>query len=217
VADDGCGIDPQELGRIFEPFFSKKRTGESSGSGLGLAIVHGVVKEHDGFIDVVTTPGKGTSFSLYFPLARAKPEAVKPAAAAALRPARLLVVDDEEFQLQTSRRVLTDLGYEVDTTASGDYAHDLFRRAAVTGKNPYDLVIMDMVLAEPDDGLQVVERIRQLFPQQKAIMVSGHAPNERAELAVEKGLVWLAKPYTAQALTQAVERALAIQDGDGRA
>jgi len=213
VADDGCGIEPQELGRIFEPFFSKKRTGESSGSGLGLAIVHGVVKEHEGFIDVVTEPGKGTTFHLYFPLARAKPEAIKPAVATALRPARLLVVDDEEFQLQTSKRVLSDFGYEVDSVASGERAHELFSQAAPTGKSPYDLVIMDMVLGETHDGLQVIESIRRLFPQQRAIVVSGHAPNERAELAVEKGLLWLAKPYTAQALTRVVERALAGTDG----
>jgi DNA-binding LacI/PurR family transcriptional regulator/signal transduction histidine kinase/CheY-like chemotaxis protein len=217
VADDGCGIEPQELGRIFEPFFSKKRTGDSSGSGLGLAIVHGVVKEHEGFLDVVSEPGRGTTFNLYFPLAKAKPESASPAVAAAVRPARLLVVDDEEFQLQTSKRVLSDFGYEVDTVASGERALEAFRQATPAGRSPYDLVIMDMVLEEAHDGLQIIERIRRLFPHQKAIVVSGHAPSERAELAVEKGLLWLPKPYTAQALTRAVERALLGKDGEDRA
>ena len=68
VSDDGCGIGPQEVGRVFEPFFTKKRVNETSGSGLGLAIVHGVVKEHEGFIDVVSAPGLGTTISLYLPL-----------------------------------------------------------------------------------------------------------------------------------------------------
>ena len=67
VSDDGCGIEPHELGQVFEPFFTKKRVKETSGSGLGLAIVHGVVKEHRGFIDIASTPGVGTSISLYLP------------------------------------------------------------------------------------------------------------------------------------------------------
>src|SRR6185369_14671222 len=68
VSDDGCGIGPEEVGRVFEPFFSKKRVNEMSGSGLGLAIVHGVVKEHEGFVDVVSAPGVGTTITLYLPI-----------------------------------------------------------------------------------------------------------------------------------------------------
>ena len=71
VSDDGCGIERRDLGQVFEPFFTKKRAQEPSGSGLGLAIVHGVVKEHEGFIDVTSTPGVGTTISLYLPLVMA--------------------------------------------------------------------------------------------------------------------------------------------------
>jgi DNA-binding NtrC family response regulator len=91
---------------------------------------------------------------------------------------------------------------------SGLRACEVFSQAAQTGKSPYDLVILDMVLNERLDGLQVFELIQRLFPAQKAIVASGHAPNERTELAVNKGLIWLAKPYPIQALTQAVERVL---------
>jgi DNA-binding LacI/PurR family transcriptional regulator/signal transduction histidine kinase/ActR/RegA family two-component response regulator len=209
VSDDGCGIESLELARVFEPFFTKKRMGESSGSGLGLAIVHGVVKEHDGFIDVTSFPGTGTTFSLYFPLAQVVPERREQLAVAPRRHARILVVDDETIQLQTCRRVLVHLGYEVDIMQSGLRACEVFSQAAQTGKRPYDLVILDMVLNEMLDGLQVFELIQRLFPAQKAIVASGHAPNERAELAVNQGLIWLAKPYTVEALTQAVERVLA--------
>ena len=208
VGDDGCGIEPLELGRIFEPFFSTKRTGESTGSGLGLAIVHGVVKEHEGFIDVASAPGKGTTFALHFPLARATQTVTEPSAVASRGPARILVVDDEGIQLRTCRRVLTAMGHQVDIIESGSRAYQAFRRAAETGKSPYDLVVMDMVLGERLDGLQVFELIWRLFPEQKGILASGHAPNERADLAVNQGLLWLAKPYTVEALTRAVARAL---------
>jgi signal transduction histidine kinase/CheY-like chemotaxis protein len=208
VSDDGCGIEPLELARVFEPFFTKKRVGESSGSGLGLAIVHGVVKEHDGFIDVTSVPGTGTTFSLYLPLVPAVLAGREPRAVVPRRHAKILVVDDEMIQLQTCRRVLVHLGYEVDTMQSGLRACEVLSQAAPMGQSPYDLLVLDMVLNEVLDGLQVFELIQRLFPAQRAIVASGHAPNERAELAVSKGLIWLAKPYTVEALTQAVERVL---------
>jgi DNA-binding LacI/PurR family transcriptional regulator/signal transduction histidine kinase/ActR/RegA family two-component response regulator len=209
VGDNGCGIEPQDLGRIFEPFFSRKRTGESSGSGLGLAIVHGVVKEHEGFIDLTSVPGKGTTFALYFPQAQSTQELEVTAPAKPRGPAKILIVDDDTIQRRTCRRVLTEMGYQVDAMESGLRAYQVFRRAAPTGKSPYDLVVMDVVLGETLDGLQIFELIQRLYPHQKAIIASGHAANERVELAVEKGLVWLAKPYTVEALTHAVERVLA--------
>jgi CheY-like chemotaxis protein len=212
VADDGCGIEPAELPRVFEPFVSRKRPGDRSGSGLGLAIVHGVVKEHDGFIDVTSAPGKGTTFSLYFPLVEATPAAREASRVVLRGSARILVVDDEALQRCTCQRVLCELGYQVDTMESGARAYEVFRRAAEAGTSPYDLVILDMVLGETLDGLQIFEGMRRLFPEQKAIVASGHAPNERAELAVRQGLLWLAKPYTSEALTRAVARVL---EGDG--
>jgi CheY-like chemotaxis protein len=208
VTDDGCGIDAPDLARIFEPFFSKKRTAESSGSGLGLAIVHGVVREHEGFIDVTSGAGTGTTFSLYFPLARPTQESTAPSVIAPRGPARILIVDDETIQRRTCRRVLAELGHQVDAMESGLRAYQVFRRAALTGKSPYDLVVLDMALGETLDGLQVFELIQRLFPGQRAIVASGHAPNERADLALEKGLVWLVKPYTIEALARAVERVL---------
>jgi CheY-like chemotaxis protein/two-component sensor histidine kinase len=207
VSDNGCGIGHETLPHVFEPFFSSKRTGDSSGSGLGLAIVHGVVKEHDGFVDVVTS-AKGSRFSLYLPLAKPHPEAGDQPADATGGHARILVVDDEPMQLRTCRRVLERLGYQVQTMESGVRAYELFNQAAPSGESPFDLVIMDMVLNEMLDGLQIFELIQRLFPAQKAIVASGHAPNERAALAVKKGLVWLAKPYSIEALSRAVERVL---------
>jgi CheY-like chemotaxis protein len=211
VSDDGCGIEPHELGQIFEPFFSKKRAKETSGSGLGLSIVHGVVKEHDGYIGVASTPEVGTTISLYFLLVDGA-ESQDREVAAPRGSARILIVDDEPLQLRTGRRVLIRLGYDVEVMDSGLRAYELFSRAAASGQSPFDLVIMDMLLGESLDGLHVIEQIQRLFPAQKVIVVSGHAPTERAELAVRKGLTWLAKPYGIEALAQTVQRVLRGED-----
>jgi DNA-binding LacI/PurR family transcriptional regulator/signal transduction histidine kinase/ActR/RegA family two-component response regulator len=207
VSDNGCGIEAHELGQVFEPFFTKKRVKESSGSGLGLAIVHGVVKEHDGFIDVASTPGVGTTITLYFPIAD-DAERREPVLTVPRGNARILIVDDEPMLLRTGRRVLGRLGYQVEVMDSGLRAYELFTSAVATGRSPFDLVIMDMLLGEVLDGLQVIEQIRRLFPAQKVVVVSGHAPTERAELAVKKGLTWLGKPYGMDTLAQTVEQAL---------
>ena len=209
VSDNGQGVPLHELGRVFEPFFTTKRVREQSGSGLGLAIVHGVVKEHDGFIDVVSAPGSGTTFTLYFPTS-AEPARRAYSEHPPRGNAKVLFVDDERIQLRTGARVLSHLGYAVDTLESGQRAHELFSRAATQGDpSPYDLVILDMLLNEPEDGLQVLEHIQRLFPKQKGILASGHAPNQRAERAVAKGVFWIVKPYTRHALASAVETLLA--------
>jgi phosphoserine phosphatase RsbU/P len=208
ISDDGDGIPAQELGRVFEPFFSTKRMREQSGTGLGLAIVHGVVKDHDGFIDVTSKPHAGTTFTLYFPRTTEAPATADPEPLPR-GSARILFVDDERIQLRTGTRVLRHLGYSVDTLESGRQAYELFAKAAAAGaRSPYDLVIFDMLLSETEDGLQIFEHVQRLFPEQKAIIASGHAPNQRAELAVKKGVSWLGKPYTRHALASAIEAAL---------
>jgi len=209
VTDSGSGIPEQDLGRIFEPFFSRKRVSQQSGSGLGLAIVHGVVKEHDGFVDVISTVGTGTTFTLYLPSAGGLGTASEPATDLPRGQAKVLLVDDDGLQLRTSARVLRHLGYKVDTLDSGNRAHARFIGVQTLDQSPYDLVIMDMNLGEERDGLMVIEEIRRLFPHQKAILLSGHAPNERAESAVRSGLTWLSKPCSTETLAKAVHTVLA--------
>jgi Transcriptional regulators len=208
ISDNGSGIPAQDLPRIFEPFFSKKRTRENTGSGLGLAIVHGVVKEHDGFVDVSSTLGLGTTFSLYFPCFRGAVQRPTESKSVPTGNARILIVDDEPILLRTCCRVLAHLGYHVDTLESGHKAYEIFAAAASSGASPYDLVILDVILNEPFDGLEIYEKIQKLFPNQKAILASGHAPNDRARRAVHKGLPWLVKPYGRDTLAEAVHAAL---------
>jgi len=214
IADDGSGISPQELGRIFEPFFSTKRAGDRSGTGLGLAIVHGVVKEHDGFVDVASSPGEGTTFTLYFPRTRELPRVSERPEPPRRGRARILIVDDDPVQLRTGKRILSHLGYAVETQSRGTAAYQLFVDAKAQGTSPFELVILDMSLNEERDGLELFERIQELYPEQRAIVASGHALNERVEHAMARGLAWLAKPYTADALARTVQAALA---GDAQA
>jgi sigma-B regulation protein RsbU (phosphoserine phosphatase) len=218
VSDTGAGIPVHELDRLFEPFFTRKSRTDRKDSGLGLAIVHGVTKEHDGFVDVTSVVGVGSTVTLYLP------RAVQTVGRSVLtshapRPClRVLVVDDEPSQLRTARRVLARFGYSVDTTRSGEDAYRLFAQAAASHpaptdldaprKSPYDVVVLDMILNESDDGVAVFERIERLFPGQKGVIASGFARTERAQLASQRGLVWLAKPYTPDALGRAVHAAM---------
>jgi ActR/RegA family two-component response regulator len=118
------------------------------------------------------------------------------------------VIDDDEAQLRTYRRVLTRLGYAVETSDSGARACELFKEALPGREGPFDLVLVDMLLGETLDGLQVVEKIQSMFPQQKAIIVSGHAPNARADNAIRSGLTWLSKPYDIDSLANAIATTL---------
>jgi DNA-binding LacI/PurR family transcriptional regulator/signal transduction histidine kinase/ActR/RegA family two-component response regulator len=208
VSDLGHGMAAEDLVRVFEPFFSKKHTGERSGSGLGLAIVHGVVKEHHGFVDVQSRLGVGTTFTLYLPLTQEPAQSEQPRPDAPRGSARILMVDDDLIQLRTGQRILMHLGYQVTTLESGREALALLQRRAGEEARAFDLLILDVLLNEERDGLEVLERARELFPGQRAILVSGHAPSERAERARDQGVQWLPKPFTLEALARAVSLVL---------
>lgn len=217
VSDTGVGIDPEAFGRLFEPFYSKKQSSEHSGTGLGLAVVHGVIKDHGGFVDVASARDQGTTFTLYFPrsyVASANVTVIPPAAQG--RGARVLLVDDDPMQTRTARRVLKHLGYTSDALPRAQPALDLFVRAAEADEpSPYDAVVLDMILGEALDGLELYEEIHRLYPDLAAIITSGYAPNVRAERAIQQGLCWLAKPYTIDALALALEAALTRHPGPG--
>lgn len=215
VADTGGGIGPSDLSRIFEPFFSRKRLADTSGSGLGLAIVHGVVKEHGGFVDVTSRVGEGTTFTLFFPRTGGAPISERATTAIPGGSARILIIDDEPIQLQAAKRVLRHLGYQVETLQSGAealarFASEHRSRAATAseppGPTPYDLVIIDYALNESENGLETLRRIRQLFPNQRGIMVSGHGRAEHEGSG--SSVTWLPKPYSADALARIVKRTL---------
>ena len=119
-----------------------------------------------------------------------------------------MVVDDEPVQRRTAKRVLGQLGYSVVTAESGEAALELFERCDPA--QPYHLVILDMVMAGALDGLATLEQLRLRSPSQKAMMVSGYAPERMSQDAAGANVTWLAKPYTASALAEAVREALGL-------
>jgi signal transduction histidine kinase len=146
VRDTGCGIRPDDLSRIFEPFYTSKNKSERSGSGLGLSVVHGIIGDHKGYIDVSSTVGSGTVFALYLPLTQTvtgshEQERRQPT----MNKGSILVVDDERSQRLLARTALSRLGFSVDLAEHGTAAIKLFADAkASERKSPYQFVVLDM-------------------------------------------------------------------------
>ncbi|HLZ20060.1 MAG TPA: ATP-binding protein, partial [Smithellaceae bacterium] len=202
VSDTGTGISPEDQARIFEPFFTKKKLGRS-GTGLGLAVVWGTVKDHQGYIDVQSTEGTGTTFTLYLPATR-KVDPQKPITDLEenlkSRGEKILVVDDVGQQREIASAILKYLGYDVATAASGEEAVQYLKG------NRADLVILDMIMDPGIDGLETYKRIREQNPGQKAIITSGYSETDRVKKAQELGAGrYLKKPYTLENLGRAVK------------
>ena len=205
VADTGKGIAREDLDRIFEPFFTRKVMGRS-GTGLGMAIVWGTVKDHNGFIDVRSELGKGTSFTLFIPATREGLQA-EPAKVNAEdylgHGESLLVVDDVAMQRDLCVAMLKKLGYSVASVASGEEAVDFVRG------NPVDLLILDMIMEPGIDGLETYKRIIAIRPGQKAIIASGFSESQQVKEAQHLGAgAYIRKPYSLEKLAAIVNAAL---------
>ncbi len=203
VIDTGTGIDPQILDRIFDPFFTTKKADRKRGSGLGLSVVQAVTEDHDGYLDVATRPGEGTTFSLYFPITRERPSESKEGAAdLPVGTERILVVDDDPFQREVLTHLLAKLGYDVQTATSGEGA------VAHVSENPQDLLMLDMIM-DGIDGAETYRRIKEIYPEQKALLFSGYAESERVAEAQRMGAgVFIRKPVGFHTIAVAVRRAL---------
>ena len=206
VADTGIGISAEDLQRIFEPFYTKKKMGRS-GTGLGMAVVWGTVEDHGGTIDVQSTSGKGTTVTLYLPGTRQEPATkTQPTPMDRYRGQgeTILVVDDLLEQREIATRILDHLGYEVKAVASGEEAVDFIRREKA------DLIVLDMIMDPGIDGLATYQQIVRLNPGQRAIIASGFAESDRVKITKQLGVgAYLRKPYTVEALARAVQSELA--------
>jgi CheY-like chemotaxis protein len=206
VKDQGCGINQEDMDKIFEPFFTSKKMG-NSGTGLGMAVVWGTVKDHSGYIDCDSTLGIGTTFTLYFPvtaLSHSQQLLTTRMEDYQGRGEHILVVDDIPEQREIASTILSELGYRVTTAASGAEAVHL------AGEEKFDLLLLDMILGEGMDGLDTYRRIVALAPGQPAIITSGFSETDRIAEAIRIGVgQYIKKPYMINKLGQAIRDELA--------
>lgn len=203
ITDTGCGIPEEIIEKIIDPFFTTKATDKIRGSGLGLSVVDSVMKDHDGYIDISSTVGQGTSFYLYFPVSRESVSGGGEPNTNTGGNETILVVDDDEIQREVSVAILGKLGYNVTTVESGEKAVEFLR------DNPQDLLVLDMIMPGGIDGAETYRQILEINPCQKAIIASGFAESERAKEAQELGAgAFIKKPLTRQVIAVAVRTEL---------
>ena len=192
ISDTGVGISTDEIGKIFEPFYTKKAMGRS-GTGLGMAVVWGTVQDHKGHIDVESALGKGTTFRLYFPATAekvAQAEKFPPTQAYMGKGESILIVDDVKEQREIVAEMLHELGYSVNTAASGEEA------VAYLEKAQADLLLLDMFMEPGMDGLDTYRKALELKPRQRAIITSGYAETWRVKEAQNLGAgSYVKKPF----------------------
>ncbi len=204
IRDSGTGISEEDLGRIFEPFFSKKGLGRS-GTGLGLAVAWNSIREHDGTIVVSSSP-QGTCFTVLLPAEQDHSILQTNMEKQGLKEGdgeEILVVDDEESLREIAVNMLKLLGYRATSVASGEAAIDYLR------SNRADLVLLDMQMDPGMNGRETYARIKDLYPRQKALVATGYSTSTDVEATIQAGAAgFIKKPYHIQNLGEAVYRAL---------
>jgi len=205
VSDNGTGIPSEDMERIFEPFYTKKKMGRS-GTGLGMALVWGTVKDHKGYIDIKSTMGRGTTITLYFPVTRK--EILKDKSPLSIENymgngESILVVDDVEEQREIVSLMLKKLGYSVTSVSSGEEAVGYMKNGSA------DLLLLDMIMDPNIDGLETYKRILELHAGQKAVIASGFSETERVREAQRLGAgAYIKKPYALEKIGLSIKQEL---------
>ncbi len=204
VTDSGTGIDKKSIGRMFEPFYTTKEVGK--GTGLGLSIVHGIIKQHEGSVLVSSEPGKGTTFTIYLPLAegrigREQPKTSPPLASGM---ETVLIAEDEEVVRDYMRRILERAGYKVIAAGDGEEAVALFMEY----RDEISLVLSDVVMPKMN-GREIYEEIRRVEPGIRFVFISGYTADVMFSKGIpEKDVDFLAKPFLKADLLRKVREAL---------
>jgi two-component system sensor histidine kinase EvgS len=205
VSDDGCGMNKETLDHIFEPFFTTKAVGH--GTGLGLATVYGIIKQNEGFINVYSELGKGSTFRIYFSRYKGEIDEVKPGIALLVPQSHgetVLLVEDELAILKMGKIMLEKLGYKVLAASTPSEAMDLADKHA----GDICLLITDVVL--PDmNGRDLADQICILRPEIKILFMSGYTANAIAHRGVlDDGINFLSKPFSEETLAVMVNKVL---------
>jgi CheY-like chemotaxis protein len=198
-------MDTQILNRIFEPFFTTKEVGK--GTGLGLSTVFGIVRQHQGWLEVQSKPDQGTTFRIYFPASQKTAEKTEPVVDTALRSGRetILVAEDEDTLRDMVVQVLKIQGYNVLEAVSGTHALEVWEQA----NRPVDLLLTDMVMPGGIMGSELAERLSSQSPRLKVIYTSGYSPGMAGkDASLLAGRNFLPKPYSVGKLAQFVRECL---------
>ncbi|MFP4459163.1 MAG: response regulator [Candidatus Zixiibacteriota bacterium] len=205
VKDTGIGIPEEDIDLIFDPFFTKKLD-NSRGTGLGLSIIWGTLIDHFSFLDIETKANEGTDFKLYIPLLDSRPLFYKKEdklVGLLGSHEKVLLVDDRMDQRDIASSILESLNYEVDTAESGEEALEILE------KQNYDIVLLDMIMQPGIDGLETYQKIIAKKPDQKTMIITGYAENDRLEDARKLGIrSFIRKPYILSELARKIKKEL---------
>ena len=205
VTDTGVGMDAETQDKIFDPFFSTKDVGK--GSGLGLASVYGIVKNHDGFIDVDSEKGKGTTFNIYLPASgkEAKKQSSLPRKLEIKAGhGSILIVDDESMIVEVGKEMLEKLGYRVFVARSGQEALDIY----LQHREEINLVILDMIMPGMGGG-KTYDRLREIDESVKVILSSGYTIDGQAKEIMKRGCNgFIQKPFSIEVLSRKLHEVL---------
>ncbi len=202
VSDSGCGIPPENLPRIFEPFFTTKEVGK--GTGLGLATVFGIVQQHQGWINVYSEVGQGTTFRIYLPRLTKMSEQKPNRLSMATLPGgseTILLVEDDTFVCASVRNILVKLGYRVLDAVNGVEALKIWKQ----NRNDIHLVLTDLVMPGGMNGKELGEELLKENPKLKIIYTSGYTAEVGGrDFVLQEGINFLAKPYQADRLAHTI-------------
>lgn len=190
VADTGTGIEEKSIKRIFEPFFTTKEVGK--GTGLGLAMVYGIIKQHNGFVNVYSEPGQGTIFRIYIPAIQVKEEVAEIVEQAALKGGTetILLAEDETETRKVTKAILEEFGYKVIEASDGDEA----LRQYLENQDSVDLLLSDVIMPKKN-GREVYEEIQRIRPGIKTLFTSGYTGDViRKQGFLKEGLELISKP-----------------------
>ena len=204
-SDSGTGMDAEVLGKIFEPFFTTKAVGK--GTGLGLSTVFGIVRQHQGWLEVESTPNVGTTFRAYFPASQQAAERTESSLDPMLSTGRetVLVAEDEDALREMVVMILRMQGYNVLEASSGHHALEIWEGSA----QPIDLLVTDMIMPGGIMGSELAERLKARSPGLKVIYSSGYSPGMAGkDISLLEGRNFLPKPYSIGKLAQFVRECL---------
>ena len=206
VTDTGMGMDKETQRRIFQPFFTTKEVGK--GTGLGLSVVYGIIKQHGGYINVESEPGKGATFRIYLPLVKSTVEEEKPTslpAPACLNGTEMiLLAEDEEDVRNLTKSLLEEAGYKVMEAVDG---YDTINKF-MENKDNIHLLLLDVIMPTKN-GRETYEVIRQIRPDIKALFMSGYSESViHQKTILEEDLNFISKPFSQTALLKKVREIL---------